>query len=329
MSTPAGRRQRGFTLIELLVVIAIIAILVALLLPAVQEAREAARRTQCKNHLHQIGVALHNYVDVHLVFPPGETTNQSSGQRFTRSAWGWGAQVLPQLEQDPVYSALDVGDAPLHVALADPARLSVLKTSLPVYLCPSDSSEVLNSNRRLRDTNGDLQLVATSNYVASHGVCAWVRLGTREPGPFAWNYGVRPRDIPDGMSNTITVGERAALEINGGEAGGAAVWAGVTFPPNIAFNTMLPSDWADGVMALGYGGVNPSTGAMHQYSSQHDGGAQFLFFDGAVHFLSENIHSTLDVSSNGADIAGCVDPASWGTFQVLVGVRDGEVAGEF
>lgn len=166
---PAGR-QRGFTLIELLVVIAIIAILVALLLPAVQQAREAARRAQCKNNLKQMGIALHNYHDIHQILPPGETSNRSVRQRWT--AWGWGVMIMPQIELTSHYNELTPGPFHIEQALSDSGRLNVLRTKIEIYVCPSDSPNLTNPDRRLRNLNGQLQEVATSNYVASHGVCA-------------------------------------------------------------------------------------------------------------------------------------------------------------
>ncbi|WP_339749897.1 DUF1559 domain-containing protein [uncultured Rubinisphaera sp.] len=107
------RKRIGFTLIELLVVIAIIAILVALLLPAVQQAREAARRSSCKNNLKQIGLAMHNYHDTHSCFPPGyvdQMGESDEGDALTENQWGWGSQILPFLEQGAVFDVLDVGD---------------------------------------------------------------------------------------------------------------------------------------------------------------------------------------------------------------------------
>lgn len=120
-------RSRGFTLIELLVVIAIIAILIALLLPAVQQAREAARRTQCKNNLKQIGLAMHNYHDIFNTLPPGYISRFPnvivSGEQ---GLYSWGAMILPQVEQANLYSVLNVGNTPLQTNVGLAAGLAAL-----------------------------------------------------------------------------------------------------------------------------------------------------------------------------------------------------------
>lgn len=318
MAVAERRSRRGFTLIELLVVIAIITILISLLMPAVQQAREAARRVQCRNNLKQIGIALHNYHDMYKTFPPGEVTNfQWSYPDYTE--WGWAALILPQIDQAPLYSALEPGPIRLSGALFDPAKLALVRTSLAVYKCPTDSPAELNPDRRLGRTRGPNQMVATSNYVASHGVCAWSTTSpsNRFEGVFGHNYGARISEIRDGTSNTIAVGERATDAVRGTSRGGAAVWAGVTSQYDIWFSNTLPSERSDCVMGLGYGTINPATSAPHQYSSFHDGGAHFLYCDGSVHFLSENMHSFI------AGVWACADSSRWGVYQSLFG-RDDE-----
>ncbi len=330
MRSLRSRRRRGFTIIELLVVIAIIAILVSLLMPAVQQAREAARRSQCQSNLHQIGLALENYHGIHNRLPPGESTDDWLGDTQMGSAWGWAVMITPQLDNGPMFKSLQPDETTLRQALSDPTKRKFLQIPLPIFICPSDAlGAQKNQYRTLRDVNDNLVEVATSNYVASHGVCAWnfqpPGFPERQPGVFGWNWGVRYADIRDGQSSTIAVGERASGSIRGSEYGGAAVWAGVTSPTNITFSTTLPSDQADCVMGLSYGLINPLNGAPHQYSSQHEGGALFLFCDGSVHFLSENMHSNIDPDPT----IGCVDATGWGLFQKLTGYKDAGIVGEF
>lgn len=167
---PVKFRRPGFTLIELLVVIAIIAVLIALLLPAVQQAREAARRTQCRNNLKQIGIAMHDYHDLHNRFPPGEVVLGGGGPQsaLQLTAWSWAVMLMPQMELGNVYNTLSPGTWSLGQALDDPARRNVLQSPLPVFMCPSDRGFPLNANRPLRSANGSNYQVGSSNYIANH-----------------------------------------------------------------------------------------------------------------------------------------------------------------
>src|SRR6185437_888225 len=126
-------RRAGFTLIELLVVIAIIAVLIALLLPAVQAARESARRAGCQNNLKQIGLAMHNYHSTHDVFPMGYVAWTNADLNATSPGWGWGTAILPTMEQGALYNA-----ANLNLPIEDPTNLTVRLTALGVYTCPTD-----------------------------------------------------------------------------------------------------------------------------------------------------------------------------------------------
>ena len=197
--------KKGFTLIELLVVIAIIAVLIALLLPAVQQAREAARRSDCKNKLKQIGLALHNYEETHKVFPPGvvKTVNASN------SAFGWGTYILPFLDNAPLFKKFNTNDT-----IASVANLAFVSTVLPAYRCPSDVGESQAAVTTPASTWG------TTNYVGNFGIGIPV---LQEPtagtytatetakqvhGMFGQNTRTRIRDVRDGVTNVVFVLER-------------------------------------------------------------------------------------------------------------------------
>ncbi len=205
----------GFTLIELLVVIAIIATLVAILLPAVQQAREAARRSTCKNNLKQIGIALHNYHDTYNRLPAGITNSGSGGG--DRPAWGWGSSILPQIEQTALYDALNVGDTPLrslYVSSATDATKALLQARISVYRCPSDVTPDTNPNDWGHTGTGRPFQVGTSNYVGMGSYDGVVRAadanysGNKKDGVFYFDSQVRFADITDGLSNTIFIAER-------------------------------------------------------------------------------------------------------------------------
>ncbi|MEZ6055736.1 MAG: DUF1559 domain-containing protein [Planctomycetaceae bacterium] len=141
MSGQLLRKRRGFTLIELLVVIAIIAILVALLLPAVQSVREAARRSQCQDHLHNIVIAFHNYEGVNKGLPMSATS--------TGPEWGWGARMLSFVEQKPMFDQLNVNRSPFNNALQN--QFQLLQTGMDIYRCPSDTSDETNANMKAQN----------------------------------------------------------------------------------------------------------------------------------------------------------------------------------
>lgn len=217
------RNHHGFTLIELLVVMAIISILAALLLPAVQKSRAAARRTQCSNNLRQIGLALHNYHESHNCFPSGTVEAGLRGTAPSDPAWAWGVMILPQLEATPLYRQLNPKHQNLAQVLANQTDLARL--TLPVFVCPEDSAPGLNSHR-LFDT---LQ-IANSNYVASAPNATVWDLSTPGPvgfinrGLFTGDSHVRISQITDGTAATFLIGERRFVN-----KGHASVWAGAIF----------------------------------------------------------------------------------------------------
>lgn len=189
--------RRGFTLIELLVVIAIIAVLVSLLLPAVQQAREAARRAQCKNNLKQIGLALHNYLDSHSTFPPSFCLGSATGGQ-----WSIHARILPYVDQANVLRLAD-----LSYSYSSPvnAATGITEQRVPVYTCPSEVNSVTRTGppNHFPTTyafNGGTWKVFTHAAVLTNG-------GTAGDGSFAPNSRFRPADFTDGMSNTLCFSE--------------------------------------------------------------------------------------------------------------------------
>ncbi len=189
--------RRGFTLIELLVVIAIIAILMALLLPAVQQAREAARRTSCRNNLRQFAVAFHNYHDTHQCFPPGYVFKP--GLQGNAAGAGWGAMLLPFLEQSTTFNQLDFSE-PVY----SPVNATTRMIHLPVFLCPSDTV----SGTGFVEMGSSAERYAMASYVRSFGPPDLDATQEKRDGLFSRNSKSRIADITDGTSSTLMLGER-------------------------------------------------------------------------------------------------------------------------
>ena len=300
--------RKGFTLIELLVVIAIIAILIALLLPAVQQAREAARRTQCKNNLKQLGLAMHNYHDVNLCFPPGYINQNPTNWM---SEWGWATYLLPYIDQAPLFNLLEVGNGLGNGSMQSAAHdgttntvlgLTTMNQPIVAFRCPSDTAPAANTARGHAGMD-----MTTSNYVGinSHNDSWYTRTnGTSPSGTFSENSRARIRDYTDGTSNTIVIGERSWQSGSGIVYNAAIVWgtSEVNIGANIARNLRTINDSQDNHSAL---------------ASNHEGGVQVLLGDGAVRFISENI-------DNNSTTAG-VDS----TYDRLLSKSDGQVVGEY
>ncbi|MBX3436794.1 MAG: DUF1559 domain-containing protein [Planctomycetaceae bacterium] len=300
--------RRGFTLIELLVVIAIIAVLIALLLPAVQQAREAARRTQCKNNLKQIGLALHNYHDVHLTFPSGwVAASFPMSDPEGESGFGWGSMILPYVEQNNLYDQFNFS-LPMDDDTGAPTHRSLLQHRLTVFQCPSDPKP---DSFRLEDRYGELLELATANYAGSFGVTELhgcenppgtppVNSGGQciSDGMLFHNSRVRIQDASDGTSNTLLVGERTTFtELDGSKFYGT--WSGA-----------LPEVEESAARILSHSEHAPNSFEHPEdWGSFHTGGAQFVLGDGHVRFISENIDEAV--------------------FQALATRSGGEVVGEF
>ncbi len=326
MNKKCTRTKTGFTLIELLVVIAIIAILVALLLPAVQQAREAARRSQCKNNLKQLGLALHNYHDTFGVLPPGYITRDVNAADPATAEGGpnfaWGTMILPQLEQGPLYQHFDFSED-----ATDPHNLDHGQVFLSMFACPSDPGVekfIVNDGT----TNYEL---SKSNYVGVFGYGS-VTMTPGRPNPagmFYRNSSVRFRDVIDGLSQTMLIGERKSVHqflSSAPRVVADSTWyAAIPGVQRPAGMMMMPDEGPASLVlghvgqTMGMGGMGGGGMVMHHtpnntnhivnFSSSHVGGIQFLMADGSIHFLSENI--------------------DYNTFRWLGQKADGEIIGEF
>ena len=300
MATVRGRAQ-GFTLIELLVVISIIGVLVGLLLPAVQASREQARRSTCTNNLKQIGLAFASYTDTHGGFPPGYVTVWDQFNKFEFGAgWGWGTMILPLLEQQPLANAITY-----ERSIADPANATVRTTTLSVYLCPTDSpsrtwspsvGSMWYSAGVLYNVQNPICDVSSANYVGVFGIG---EPGVDGEGVLFRNSFVKQRDILDGLSNTLLVGERCTNLIAGR---GNATWTGSV--PNAVLWSCVPDPFdpdggvcrkEDGSgMVLGHTGEGHGPGdpwgEVNQFISRHGKGAYFAWCDGHVSYLRKEIN---------------------------------------
>lgn len=297
---------RGFTLIELLVVIAIIAILIALLLPAVQQAREAARRSTCKNNLKQMGVAFHNYHETHRTFPPGWIDGNlalgNAAEEANKNGLSWATMLLPFMDQAPLYNQVGTETNNFtmnwHIGYSG-AAIPSATTPIAIFNCPSDPMGGVNT-----DKGG----FGKSNYATERFV-----VGV--------NKKLQMRDFTDGTTNTILVGEVRTQDETGatGSCGGTAcdeftgkLWIGARTASwgweaglqaedvyFIGYNT--PSDFING-------GAR-TVADRFALSSTHVGGVHIMLADGSVRFLSENIDTQ--------------------TYEWLNDEKDGNVIGEF
>jgi prepilin-type processing-associated H-X9-DG protein/prepilin-type N-terminal cleavage/methylation domain-containing protein len=301
------RPRRAFTVIELLVVITIIGLLIALLLPAVQSSREAARRTQCANNLRQIGIALQNYASAFGPFPPGWDATLPPGIEdrdnfmVPAGSWGWGSRLLGFLEQTPLSGGVHVGKY-----FVSEQSVTVASTTLGVFLCPSSPTRGFVSITIDDPSEEDPPFtfnIAPSNYVGS--------AGTKNPnyfprscgGIFFRNSAVAAAGISDGMSSTLMVGERSRDLSDATWPGG---WlgdncTGPSWPVRVC-------DYAGTSWILSFSGPEPFTPFLPDvppdpriqvpndrqpgpsgYRSLHPGGCNFLFCDGSVRFVKETI----------------------------------------
>lgn len=317
-----SHRSGGFTLIELLVVIAIIAILIALLLPAVQQAREAARRTQCKNNLKQLGLALHNYLDTHQVFPPGSMGSKAvSGTTWCSSSSGdatamglgapWTVMILPFLDEGPRYNNFNfnlkfMSSTNVTCGCANDAQCLKPNTK---FQCPSDPA----------GSSG----VAINNYfgVQGGGATPDTPNGCGVPstsptrvfymnGAMFYNSAISTRDFSDGTSNVYMIGETKYAQHPAGRPDGFYI----TWASSAKYdNSGTPATLAAARLQINSSTLDPLKTNTFEiqtqlFGSRHTGGCHFLLADGSVQFVSENInlatYQTMAIRNDGFPVGG-------------------------
>ena len=299
-----SKHTNAFTLVELLVVIAVIGILVGLLLPAVQAAREAARRTQSHNNLHQIGLALHNYSAALKTFPSGYIANRNDPNSDPQTldaapGWGWGALILPYLDQASLADQLDYRLPCWHAS-----QTSLTKARISVFLNPGATNS--EGDTKIRNASGnELARFGRSHYVASVGqdepwgyvpaLAEWDQVAS---GPFYRNSQVRPAHVTDGLTNTVFVGEHTTVSDK--------TWVGVvpgssSCPINPQRHPFTQCDHAATYVLCHSGPARDEPDVIHapsfptchvcqMYAPWSSGGGIVLFGDGSTRFISTNIN---------------------------------------
>jgi len=273
-------RRLGFTLVELVAVSAAVSLLGAQLFDAILQSREAARRSECKNNLKQLGLALHNYHDVTNKLAPGwigADQNPDEPHVFGLNGWGWQTMLTPYLDQAPLYNTLD-----FSVSVADEKHAKIVGKTMPVLRCSSDPFR--KKTWALKDSEGkEIAQVGTTNYVASFGTGDFSKCEKMKPGEvcqgdglFFHNSSIGFKDVKDGTANTLAVGERTTSE----KVDQMTTWSGVFPKAKSPFaRTLGTSDQA----------LDAKEKNVSGYGSGHQGISHFLMMDGSARALKNSM----------------------------------------
>lgn len=331
------RKRAAFTLVELLVVIAIIGILIGMLLPAVQQVREAARRTQCANNMRQLGLAALNYESAFMNLPPGlENDFRTVPSGYSVGVFSWGTYLLPQLEQQNIYNVLNpqAGRLNQRVNAADGAAVvEALQKPLPMFRCPSDDSLDI-SERTIPGVTGGLGL---SNYVANNGSgrIMWKTIDNSVvnktvTGAFDGVRGKRVSEFVDGMSNSALFGERrfqngpvspsSPANVQEALPGAANIYGAKGYGHDEGATDEVKNFGIVDVAFCGSAYINEFNDFTKRKgaSSAHPGGVQIVYADGSVHFIPEEIEQ-----------GGLFGSISDAVYKRLLAIQDGLVVGDF
>ena len=326
------KKRSAFTLVELLVVIAIIGILVGLLLPAVQAAREAARRMQCSNNLKQLGLALLNYESSYKKFPIGFRDTAPTGNLLYDGGWSWASAILPFLEQNALYATLDLRFHPYGNG-SDPAGKNKLAMAqvVPGFRCPSDISPLTTGNNG-GNANGT-SAIAVSSYCGVLGAFdgQWCQQsgttmvrGVRNHGLLVVNESRSISTVTDGTSNALALGEVSWRPLINGEGSiRQYVLGNITTNGGPQCTNSGPSNNGPHLHLRAtrhkLNGPQATGEKQKAFHSYHTGGAMFVFVDGSVHFISENIeHTNTNFNDPGVSQYG-----PYGLYQKIASIDDG------